>query len=179
VIVCAGQMPPDMDTLQEPSNEIPVNPATASVNNPLSSALEEQRQEHLQQIQILQQKLQEQQRINEQQQQQLHQQQQISAVPGMPGMEPVPQELPPAYEAPQQLQVVAENAAVVTTEAQGSSLPPPTTGQPKFQLQPEVFAQIQALTGSDFFSYLFCSKVLLILLRSFCMFVGKTRLALQ
>lgn len=144
MIVCAGQIPSDMDTLQEPSNEIPVNPAAASVNHPLSSALEEQRQEHLQQIQMLQQKLQEQQRINEQQQQQLQQQQQISAVPGM---QPVPQDLQPAYEAPQQSQVVAESAAVVTAEAQGSSVPPPTTGQPKFQLQPEVFAQIQALTG--------------------------------
>ena len=138
----------------EPAEEIAVNPAATSLNNPLETALEEQRQEHLQEIELLQQKLQEQERINAQQQQQLQQQQLISGIPGMPvmpGVQPAPQEPQPAYEAPQQSQIPAESAAVAKAESQESSVVPPAAigqqQQPKFQLQPEVFAQIQALTG--------------------------------
>ena len=153
-------MPPAMDMIKEPEI-IPENTGVSNVNNPLASVLEVQRQEHLQQIQLLQQKLQEQQRINEQQQQQLQQQhaQGMPAIPGMPvvpGMQLAPQALQPGYEAPQQPQGATEGAAVPVTEAAGSSIPPPSIGQqqqPKFQLQPEVFAQIQALTGWKFFSY--------------------------
>lgn len=172
-------MPTAMDTFKEPAEEIqgdPV-PTVAGISNPLASVLEEQRQEHMQQIQLLQQKLQEQQRINEQQQQQLQQQQQqqqrmpaitgmagmagmpvVPGVPVIPGMQPAPQELQPAYETPQQPQLAAEGVAVASTETQGSDVQPPAVGQqqqqqrPKFQLQPEVFAQIQALTGYTYFT---------------------------
>ena len=169
-------MPTAMDMLKEPAEEIqgdPV-PTVAGISNPLASVLEEQRQEHMQQIQLLQQKLQEQQRINEQQQQQLQQQQQqqqrmpaitgmpvVPGVPVIPGMQPAPQELQPAYETPQQPQLAAEGVAVASTETQGSDVQPPAVGQqqqqqqqqrPKFQLQPEVFAQIQALTGYTYFT---------------------------
>lgn len=166
-------MPTAMDMLKEPAEEIqgdPV-PTVAGISNPLASVLEEQRQEHMQQIQLLQQKLQEQQRINEQQQQQLQQQQQqqqrmpaitgmpvVPGVPVIPGMQPAPQELQPAYETPQQPQLAAEGVAVASTETQGSDVQPRAVGQqqqqqrPKFQLQPEVFAQIQALTGYTYFT---------------------------
>ena len=152
MLVFPGEIPVAVDTFTEPAEELPVDPVAASVNIPLETALEEQRQEHMQQIQLLQQKLQEQQRINAQQQQQLQQQQLISAMPGMPvmpGLQPTPQEPQPAYEAPQQSQIPAESAAVAKAESQESSVAAPAIGQqqPKFQLQPEVFAQIQALTG--------------------------------
>lgn len=169
-------MPSTMETFQESSVEMPESQTVPSTNNPLATVLEEQRQEHLQQIQLLQQKLQEQQRINEQQQQQLRQQQLVPSgvpamqpgapimqqgVPGMPqglsGMQPTLQEPQPGYEAPHPSQLTAEGAVSATDEPQGSGIPPPVVEQqqPKFQLQPEVYAQIQALTGKDFFSYYF------------------------
>lgn len=146
---CPGEIPSAMDQLQEPTEEVPVDQDAPNVNNQLATALEEQRQEHMQQIQLLQQQLQEQQRINAQQQQQLQQQHLIPGMPVMPGMQPEPQELQPAFEAAQQSQVPVDDAVVAAGEAQASSVP-----QPKFQLQPEVFAQIQALTGTGFFSQL-------------------------
>lgn len=152
MIVYPGEMPPTMDAVEEPTEVLPQSVDTSTVNNPLTSALEAQRQEHLQQIQLLEQKLQEQQRINEQQQQQLLQQQQFPTIPGMPvvsGMQLAPQTDQPGYEAPQQSQANTESAVMDATETQGSSVVPSAVGlqQPKFQLQPEVFAQIQALTG--------------------------------
>ena len=81
--------------------------------------------------------------------------------PGGPGMtqalSSVQQALPepqPGYEASRQSQLAAEGALSATAEPQGSGLPPPVMEQqqPKFQLQPEVYAQIQALTGNDFFT---------------------------
>lgn len=151
--------------------EMPESQAVLSMDNPLSTVLEEQQQEHLRQIQLLQQQLQEQQRINEQQQQQLRQQQLMPSgvpamqpgapimqqgVPGMPqgltGMQQTLQEPQPGYEAPHQSQLTAEGAVSATAEPQGSGVPPPVVEQqqPKFQLQPEVYAQIQALTGENF-----------------------------
>ena len=154
VIVYPGEMPSTMDAVEEPTEVLPQSVDTSNVNNPLTSALEAQRQEHLQQIQLLEQKLQEQQRINEQQQQQLLQQQQFPTIPGMPvvsGMQSAPQAHQPGYEAPQQSQANTESAVMDATETQGSRVLPSAVGlqqqQPKFQLQPEVFAQIQALTG--------------------------------
>ena len=154
----AVEVPPVVDDVVEPPEEMSVNPSSSNVNNQLATALEEQRQEHLQQIQLLQQKLQEQQRINAQQQQQLQQQQQqqipgIPTMPAMHAMPPVQKELQQAFVVSQQLQVPAESASNISTEAQASNVDPPVMGQqqqqPKFQLQPEVFAQIQALTGDD------------------------------
>lgn len=81
--------------------------------------------------------------------------------PGMPqGLSSVQQALQESqagFEAPHQSQLTAEGALPGTAEPQGSGIPPPVVEQqqPKFQLQPEVYAQIQALTGKDFFgSYL-------------------------
>lgn len=199
-------MPTGMETFKESTVEMPESqPPMLTTSNPLATVLEEQRQEHMHQIQLLQQKLQEQQRINEQQQQQIHQQhllpqgvpgmqqgvsgmqqgvpvpgmrrgvpgiQQGVPVPGMqqgvpgiqqgvpgmqqgvPGMQQASQEPLSGYEAPHQSQVTAEGAMSVTADPQGSGVPPPMMGQqqPKFQLQPEVYAQIQALTGQHFFS---------------------------
>ncbi|KAJ7385686.1 RPR [Desmophyllum pertusum] len=196
-------MPTGMETFKESTVEMPESqPPMLTTSNPLATVLEEQRQEHMHQIQLLQQKLQEQQRINEQQQQQIHQQhllpqgvpgmqqgvsgmqqgvpvpgmrrgvpgiQQGVPVPGMqqgvpgiqqgvpgmqqgvPGMQQASQEPLSGYEAPHQSQVTAEGAMSVTADPQGSGVPPPMMGQqqPKFQLQPEVYAQIQALTGMN------------------------------
>lgn len=142
-----GEAPPATDMLVEPA-EMPVNPTASSASSQLATALEEERQGHLQQIELLQQKLQEQQRINAQQQQQLQQQQQVPGMPAvsvMHGMPSVPEELQHAFEAPQHSQMPARVASEVSSDAQvgGAS----QQQQPKFQLQPEVFAQIQALTG--------------------------------
>ena len=147
---------------EEPSAVEPVNtsavemPENLPVGNPLASMFEEQQQEHLRQIELLQQKLQEQQRINEQQQQQLRQQQLlppgvVSMPQGIPGVQQAPQETQVGYEAPHQ----TEGGMSVPVEPQGSGIAPSVVGQqqPKFQLQPEVYAQIQALTGKDCFSY--------------------------
>lgn len=160
-----GEIPSAVEMFKESSVEMPESQAVLSSSNPLTTVLEEQQQEHLKQIQLLQQKLQEQQRINEQQQQQLMQQQLMPSgvplmQPGGPGMpqglssvQPTLQEPQPGYEAPHQSQLTAEGALSSTAEPQGSGLPPPVMEQqqPKFQLQPEVYAQIQALTGNDFF----------------------------
>lgn len=165
-------MPSTMETFKESSvpEEIPESQAVLSTNIPLATVFEDQQQEHLRQIQLLQQQLQEQQRINEQQQQQLRQQQLMPSgvpamqpgapimqqgVPGMPqglsGMQQTLQEPQPGYEAPQ---LTAEGAVSAIAEPQSSGVPPPVVEQqqPKFQLQPEVYAQIQALTGKRFFS---------------------------
>lgn len=160
-----GEIPSAVEMFKESSVEMPESQAVLSSSNPLATVLEEQQQEHLKQIQLLQQKLQEQQRINEQQQQQLMQQQLMPSgvplmQPGGPGMpqglssvQPALQEPQPGYEAPHQSQLTAEGALSSTAEPQGSGLPPPVMEQqqPKFRLQPEVYAQIQALTGNDFF----------------------------
>ena len=160
-------MPSAVEMFQESTVEMPESQAVLSSSNPLATVLEEQQQEHLKQIQLLQQKLQEQQRINEQQQQQLMQQQLVPAgvpvmQPGGPGLtqglssvQQALQEPQPGYEAPHQSQLTAEGALSSTAEPQGSGLPPPVVEQqqPKFQLQPEVYAQIQALTGIDFVSF--------------------------
>lgn len=157
-------MPPAVEMFKESTVEMPESQAILSSSNPLATVLEEQQQEHLKQIQLLQQKLQEQQRINEQQQQQLMQQQLMPTgvplmQPGGPGMpqglssvQQALQEPQQGYEAPPQSQLTAEGALSTTGEPQGSGLPPPLEEQqqPKFQLQPEVYAQIQALTGIDF-----------------------------
>lgn len=165
MLFVVGEIPSAVEMFKESSEEMQESQAVLGLTNPLTTALEEKEQEHLKQIQLLQQKLQEQQRINEQQQQQLMQQQLMpSGVPlmqpggpGMPqglsSMQQQLQEPQPGYEAPLQSQLTAEGTLSATAEPQGSGIPP--TGmeqqQPKFQLQPEVYAQIQALTGNDFF----------------------------
>lgn len=160
-----GEIPAAVEMFKESSEEMPESQAVLGLSNPLTTALEEKEQEHLKQIQLLQQKLQEQQRINEQQQQQLMQQQLMpSGVPlmqpggpGMPqglsSMQQQLQEPQPGYEGPRQSQLTAEGTLSATAEPQGSGIPPTVMEQqqPKFQLQPEVYAQIQALTGNDFF----------------------------
>lgn len=131
--------------LVEPA-EMPLNPTASNPSSQLATALEEERQGHLQQIELLQQKLQEQQRINAQQQQQLQQQQQGPGMPAVSIMHGVPsEELQHAFEAPQHSQMPVRVASEVSSESQVGSAS--QQQQPKFQLQPEVFAQIQALTG--------------------------------
>lgn len=164
-LFAVGEIPAAVEMFKESSEEMPESQAVLGLSNPLTTALEEKEQEHLKQIQLLQQKLQEQQRINEQQQQQLMQQQLMpSGVPlmqpggpGMPqglsSMQQQLQEPQPGYEGPLQSQLTAEGTLSATAEPQGSGIPPTVMEQqqPKFQLQPEVYAQIQALTGNDFF----------------------------
>lgn len=143
----AGEAPSATDMLVEPA-EMPLNPTASNASSQLTTALEEERQGHLQQIELLQQKLQEQQRINAQQQQQLQQQQQGPGMPAVSIMHGVPsEELQHAFEAPQHSQMPARVASEVSSDAQVGSTS--QQQQPKFQLQPEVFAQIQALTGKD------------------------------
>lgn len=142
-----GEAPPATDMVVEPA-EMPLNPTASNASSQLATALEEERQGHLQQIELLQQKLQEQQRINAQQQQQLQQHQQGPGMPAVSIMHGVPsEELQHAFEAPQHSQMPVRVASEVSSDAQvgGAS----QQQQPKFQLQPEVFAQIQALTGKD------------------------------
>ena len=134
-----SELLPATETVNASAVEVPENQATLAMTNPGSTSLEEQQQEHLRQIQLLQQKLQEQQRINEQQQQQLRQQQLLP-----PGVVTVPQETQPPHQT--------EGSTSAMAESQRSSIPPTVVGQqqPKFQLQPEVYAQIQALTGENY-----------------------------
>lgn len=134
-----SELLPATETVNASAVEVPENQATLAMTNPGSTSLEEQQQDHLRQIQLLQQKLQEQQRINEQQQQQLRQQQLLP-----PGVVTVPQETQPPHQT--------EGSTSAIVESQRSSIPPTVVGQqrPKFQLQPEVYAQIQALTGENY-----------------------------
>ena len=128
----------------EPETDVrvaePETQAAPTANSEFVSLLEEQRLEHMQQIQLLQQQLQEQQRINEQQQQQLMQKHLVSA------QQDIPAEA--GFQVQPQSQVIPEPAAV-TSQPPVNNVPIPVgeIQAPRFQLQPEVFAQIQALTG--------------------------------
>lgn len=131
--------------LEVPQEQKPVNvwnpPEVADPGSSgIVTVLQQQQQQHINEIQKLQQQLQEQQRINQQQQEVLRQKQ----IPAGQGAVSIPQ-------------LSSVGGQPTTLPQQGPQFQPSHQGQPqlsqaspKFQLQPHVLAQIQALTGEYF-----------------------------
>ena len=112
------------------------------------NVLQHQQQQHLEQIEQLQRQLQEQQSINQQQQQQISQQLGSSGEPNIaqPTMSVDNQAM--QFQSPQMHQGGPQVSDVLQVP-QGGPSHEPGADQPRFQLQPHVLAQIQALTGND------------------------------
>ncbi|KAK3749588.1 hypothetical protein QZH41_019729 [Actinostola sp. cb2023] len=112
------------------------------------NVLQHQQQQHLEQIEQLQRQLQEQQSINQQQQQQITQQLGSSGEPNIaqPTMSVDNQAM--QFQSPQMHQGGPQVPDVLQVP-QGGPSHEPGADQPRFQLQPHVLAQIQALTGMN------------------------------
>lgn len=123
------------------------------------TVLQQQQQQHLEQIEALRRQLQEQQSINQQQQQQLVQQMTgVNNPSAMPKPMTIDQTLPfgsvQLQGGPQtQVNILQPPQQGVLQPSQAGVLPDlggaqnAVDDQPRFQLQPHVLAQIQALTG--------------------------------